>query len=50
MLFCYISLSLQVEASAVKKRKAHVIDVKRVQNGGISLARIKMPFGEIRKK
>jgi hypothetical protein len=33
-----------------KKKRINIIDIKRAQNGGISLARIKMPFPEVRNR
>lgn len=33
-----------------KKQRVHLIDMKRGQNGGIALARIKMSFAEVRQK
>lgn len=38
------------EKKAKKSATVHVIDMKRVQNGGISLARIKLNYEEIREK
>ena len=37
-------------AAAPKKKVANVIDMKRAQNASIALARIKLPFSEVREK
>lgn len=36
--------------SSLVKQQRSVIDMKRGQNGGIALARLKMPFQEVREK
>lgn len=37
-------------AAAPKKKALNVIDMKRAQNASIALARIKIPFNEVREK
>jgi hypothetical protein len=40
----------QKKEAAAKKQKVMLIDMKRAQNGGIALARIRFPFDELKRK
>jgi hypothetical protein len=50
MLLLMLTILVHQADSAPKKKAVSIIDMKRAQNGGISLARIKIPFSEIRER